>query len=332
MVHTPEYIDAVKAASLEDANPEYEFGFGLGTEDVPIVPGLHDAAAMVTGSTLVAAEAVMSGRVDRAFAIAGGLHHAHAAAAAGFCVYSDLAVAIEWMRREHGARVMYIDYDAHHGDGVQEIFYDSPEVLTVSLHESGTYLFPGTGFVDELGSGDGYGYSINVPFDAHTEDDSFRHCFAELVPALADAFQPDVIVLQNGCDAHVLDPLTHMRCTTRLFEELVQMVSGIADKHCNGRIVATGGGGYAIHSVVPRAWTLVWAALRRIELDDRIPDAWLRHARLSSGSDLPTTFRDASDAFPASPRRAAISETNDRTMRAVRSRAMPLLTGWGLAF
>jgi acetoin utilization protein AcuC len=331
-VHAPEFIEIVKQLSVPGADARAGLRYGLGTDDDPIVPGMHDAAALIAGATLVAAEAVMSGRVQRAFSVAGGLHHARRAEAAGFCIYSDLAVAIEWMKRAHGARVMYIDYDAHHGDGVQQIFYEDPEVLTVSFHESGTYLFPGTGYIDELGAGDGYGYSVNVPLDAHTEDESFQHCFVELVPALAEAFRPDVIVLQNGCDSHVLDPLTHLRCTTRLYEQLVRVVCQIAEQYCGGRVVATGGGGYAIYHVVPRAWTLVWAALRDIDVPDEIPGAWLRDVRSENGNDVPAALRDAPDVFPPSPRRASITETNDKSMRAVRQRVLPLLTGWGLAF
>jgi acetoin utilization protein AcuC len=331
-VHAPEFIEIVKQLSVPGADPRAGLRYGLGTDDDPIVPGMHDAASLIAGATLVAAEAVMSGQVKRAFSVAGGLHHARRAEAAGFCIYSDLAVGIEWMKRAHGARVMYIDYDAHHGDGVQQIFYEDPDVLTVSFHESGTYLFPGTGYIDELGAGDGYGYSVNVPLDAHTEDESFQHCFGELVPALAEAFRPDVIVLQNGCDSHVLDPLTHLRCTTRLYEQLVRAVCQIADQLCGGRVVATGGGGYAIYHVVPRAWTLVWATLRDIEATDEIPAAWLRDVRSENGSDVPATLRDAPDVFPPAPRRASITETNDKTMRAVRQRVLPLLTGWGLAF
>ena len=333
-VHAQDYIDAVKVAS-EDPSASSSSSFlkyGLGTDDVPIISGMHEVAALIAGSTLVAAEAVMSGTVTRAFSIAGGLHHARKAEAAGFCVYSDLALAIDYLKRFHGSRVMYIDYDAHHGDGVQQIFYDDPDVLKVSYHESGTYLFPGTGFIDELGSGDGYGYSINVPLDAHTEDRSFIDCFRQLVPDLAEAFRPDVIVLQNGCDSHVLDPLTHLRCTTNLFPEVVQTVCEVADRYCGGRIIAAGGGGYAIHTVVPRAWTLVWSTLRGIAPPERIPDDWLRALRIESGKEVPLTLRDDPDAFPASPRRAAIAETNDKTTRAVRQRALPLLTGWGLAF
>ena len=303
-VHARAYIDAVQRGQPD---PRY----GLGTDDVPVNPEMHSAAALVVGATLLAAERVMNGQVRRAFNIAGGLHHAHRAQASGFCIYNDLAVAARYMQREHGARVMYIDYDGHHGDGVQRIFYDDPDVLTVSYHESGTFLFPGTGFVDEIGTGDGHGYSVNVPLDPHTEDASLIDTFRTLVPQLADAFQPDVILLQNGCDAHVRDPLTHLRATTRAFEAIVRCVCEVADKHCDGRIVATGGGGYAVEEVVPRAWTIVWSLLRGLD-----PDAALH---------------DALAPAPASavPNHA---EINDKTMRAVRSKVLPLMTGWGLEF
>ena len=303
-VHAREYIEAVKRAQ---PNARY----GLGTEDVPAVAGMHEAASAIVGATLVAAELVMSGAVTRAMNISGGLHHAHRVQASGFCIYNDLAVAIRYLQREHNARVMYIDYDAHHGDGVQWIFYTDPEVLTVSYHESGAFLYPGTGFVDEIGEGDGYGYSVNVPLDAYTEDESFIQVFNDFVPQLAEAFKPDVIVLQNGCDSHVLDPLTHLRCTTRTFDAVVRTVCAIADEYCNGRIIATGGGGYAIQDVVPRAWTIVWSLLSGIE-----PDASLL--------DPPGLVRPDPDSNHA--------EMNDKTMRAARSRVLPLITGWGLAF
>ena len=304
LVHAREYIDAVKRA-------EPNLRYGLGTDDVPVVEGMHEAAADIVGATIVAAEHVMNGGATRAFNMAGGLHHAHRVQASGFCIYNDLAVAIKYVQQRYGARVMYIDYDAHHGDGVQWIFYRDPEVLTVSYHESGAFLYPGTGFIDEIGEGDGYGYSANVPLDAHTGDDSYINVFNELVPALADAFTPDVIVLQNGCDAHYLDPLTHLRCTTRTTEAVVRTVCDIADKHCQGRIIATGGGGYAVEDVVPRAWTIVWALLR--------------------GLDPPPDLFDAPGLVPPLPE-ARENDMNDKTMRAVRARVLPLLTGWGLAF
>jgi acetoin utilization protein AcuC len=281
----------------------------------------------VVGGTLRAAELVMSGEVDRAFAIAGGLHHAHRDHASGFCIYNDLAVAIAWIRANYGSRVLYIDYDAHHGDGVQNIFYADPGVMTLSLHESGQYLFPGTGFVDELGEGDGYGYSLNVPMEPLSEDESWLAIYSELLSEVADSFRPDVIVLQNGCDAHAFDPLTHLRCTTRLYEETVRITSEVADRHCQGRIVATGGGGYAIWRVVPRAWALVWATLTGQRPSDTIPRSWLERWQGESPCLLPECLRDSAADFPSVPRQAEIAMKNRRGMETLRRAALPLIRG-----
>jgi acetoin utilization protein AcuC len=324
-VHTPEYVAAVKRLSEPGAPRRDATRWGLGTDDNPIFEGMHDATALVVGGTLRAAELVMSGEATRALNIAGGLHHAHAAQASGFCVYSDLAVAIQWMRQAHGARVMYIDYDAHHGDGVQGIFYHDADVLTVSLHESGRFLFPGTGFTDELGEGPGYGFSLNVPLEPFTEDDSWIAIQRELLPEVAEAFRPDVIVLQNGCDGHVRDPLTHLRATTRLYEDTPLLVREIADRFCEGRLVATGGGGYDIWNVVPRAWTLVWAALSQQEAPDQIPLAWVERWRAEAPAPLPTRLRDEEDAFTPVLRRAEIESVNRRMLQELRQQAFPLL-------
>jgi acetoin utilization protein AcuC len=331
-VHAPEYIDAVKRAATGQLSTEKLARYGLGTEDVPVVDGMHEASLHIAGATLTAADEVLSGRARRAFNPSGGLHHARRAEAAGFCVYNDLALATRWLQRQHGARVMIIDVDAHHGDGTQWILYDDPGVLKVSFHESGAYLFPGTGFVDEMGNGNGYGYTVNVPLDAHTEDDSFIAAFDALVPELAQAFRPDVILMQCGCDSHVLDPLTHLRCTTRMIEHAVATTCAIADDVCGGRLVATGGGGYAIYAVVPRAWTLVWAGLCGVQVADALPEDWLRALRLESGSEVPTLLRDPEGAFAPSPRRSVATQANARTVEAVRRQVLPVLTGWGLAF
>ena len=327
-VHAPEYVDAVRRVS-SDPSARVDPRFGLGTEDVPVTSGMHEMSRAVVGSTLTAAELVASGRVTRALGLAGGLHHAHAAAASGFCVYNDLAVAIRWLQRAHGMRVMYIDYDAHHGDGVQGVFYDDPDVLTVSLHESGLYLFPSTGFVEELGEGDGHGTSANIPLEAQTEDDSFLAAFDAIVPDLADAFRPDIIVLQTGCDAHALDPLTHLRCTTRVFEHLATRVVRLAEAHCQGRIVATGGGGYAIREVVPRAWALTWAALCGEIAPDAMPPEWLERVRSETAADIPGTLRDPDGLIAPYPQREEVERTNDLTVRGLKRRIMPLVTGWG---
>jgi acetoin utilization protein AcuC len=331
-VHAPEFVAAVRGASDGSMPLSTLQQFGLGSPDVPIVAGMHDAAAHICGATLRAAELVMSGAYTRAFSISGGLHHARRAEASGFCVYNDLACAIAYLKRAHGARVMYIDIDAHHGDGVQQIFYDDPDVLTLSIHESGAFLYPGTGFIDEMGEGDGYGCSVNVPLDPNTDDESFLDCVRELVPAVAEAFAPDVIVLQAGCDAHVLDPLTHLRCTTRLYRDAVQIIGEVADRHCGGRIVATGGGGYAIHTVVPRAWTLVWATLTGQDVADALPADWVRMLRHESGSSVPDTLIDAPDAFETTSHMIDARTTNRQTVDAVRRKCLPLITGWGLGF
>jgi acetoin utilization protein AcuC len=331
-VHSPEFVEVVRSLSAPGGNRVDAPRWGLGTEDNPIFPRMHEATATVVGGTLVAAELVMSGEVDRAFATAGGLHHAHRDRASGFCIYSDLAAAIAWIREEFGARVLYIDYDAHHGDGVQAIFYSDPDVLTLSLHESGRYLFPGTGFVDELGNGEGYGYSLNLPMEPQTEDDSWLGVYADVLEEVASAFRPDIIVLQSGCDAHVLDPLTHLRCTTRLLEETVRLTCAIADEHCGGRVLATGGGGYAIWRVVPRAWTIVWAQLTGQTAPDRIPRSWLERWQGESPFLLPERLRDRPGEYPSSSRREEIEAINRRTLEALRRTALPVLRGWSLGF
>lgn len=331
-VHTPEFVDAVRRLGAGEAGPEEAWAWGLGTDDTPVFPGMHDATSLVVGGTIRAAELVMSGEVTRAFNVAGGLHHAHRDRASGFCVLSDLAAAIAWIREAHGARVMYIDYDAHHGDGVQGIFYDDPGVLTLSLHESGRYLFPGTGFVDELGEGAGYGYSLNLPLEPFTEDDSWIRLYEKILPEAAEAFRPDVIVLQNGCDGHVLDPLTHLRATTRLYEETVRITCEVADRLCGGRVVATGGGGYDVWRVVPRAWTLVWAALSGQAVPDCVPMSWLNQWQGESPDLLPSRMRDEPGQFDAVARRPEIEATNRRTLESLRRQALPLLRGWGLGF
>lgn len=332
LVHSREFVDAVRKYGQEGASAAGARQWGLGTDDNPIFPRMHEATSMVVGGTIRAAELVMEEVADRAFAIAGGLHHAHRDRASGFCVYSDLAVAIAWIRKHYDARVMYIDYDAHHGDGVQGIFYDDPNVLTLSLHESGRYLFPGTGFVDELGEGEGYGYSLNLPMEPQTEDRSWLGIYERTVNEVADAFRPDVIVLQNGCDAHVLDPLTHLRCTTRLFEETVRITGEVADRHCKGRIVAAGGGGYAIWRVVPRAWTLVWAYLTGQTAPNRIPHAWIERWQGESPCLLGDELRDPPDSFPPAHRRAEATAVNQRAFESLRRSALPLLRGWSREF
>ncbi|MGH2685440.1 MAG: acetoin utilization protein AcuC, partial [Actinomycetota bacterium] len=217
LVHTDRYIDAVKRAGDGEPGDWWRFGFGPG--DNPIFPNMHEASARVAGASLAAAEAVLDGSFDHAFNPAGGLHHAMPEAASGFCVYDDPALAIARMLERGAERVAYVDVDVHHGDGPQAIFYRDPRVLTISLHESGRYLFPGTGFTDERGAGDAEGTAINVPLPPYTSDESWLRAFREVVPGAVHGFSPDVLVTQLGCDTHHTDPLAHLALSTAAYRE-----------------------------------------------------------------------------------------------------------------
>ena len=220
-VHCPSYVRRVRLAGRSEGDFEELVHYGLGTEDNPIFPDMHLACAHVVGGTIQASRLVMSGEAEHALCISGGLHHALRSKASGFCVYNDIGVAIARLKEEHpGIKIAYVDTDVHHGDGVQWMFYDDPDVLTVSMHESGYYLFPGTGGVRELGGREALGYSVNVPLEPFTQDDSFIECFEAVVPEVLSSFRPDLILSQNGCDAHTLDPLAHLKLTTRVYEHV----------------------------------------------------------------------------------------------------------------
>ena len=314
-VHDGRYLDAVKRASLPDADPDDFAAWGLGTEDTPVFQGMHEATALIAGGTLLAAELVMSGQYRHAMNMAGGLHHAHRAKASGFCVYNDIAVAIAHVKEKYGARVVYIDTDAHHGDGVQWLFYEDPDVLTISFHETGKYLYPGTGEITERGDGRGYGYSLNVPLEAFTEDESWMAAVQTILTPVIQAFKPDLIIHQNGCDAHRYDPLTHLAATTRIYREMPRITHKLAHEVCGGRWVAVGGGGYDIWRVVPRAWTMLWAEMCGAPLPDRLPAEWLEKWQTESPVALPHDFLDPADLFAPIPRRQEIEEKNEITVR-----------------
>jgi acetoin utilization protein AcuC len=319
LVHDPGYIETVRAQGHSETELPQAASYGLGTEDVPCFPRMHEASALIVGGSLQAVDLVMNGEADHAFNPAGGLHHALRARASGFCIYNDCSVAIAYLRKRWKARVLYIDTDAHHGDGVQWSFYDDPDVLTISLHETGKYLFPGTGNVSERGEGSGYGFSVNVPLDAFTEDESFLEVYQTLVPKLARAFKPDVIVTQNGCDAHAYDPLTHLSCSMRIYQEIPRLAHRLAHELCGGRWIAVGGGGYDIWRVVPRAWTLLWSEMTDQCLEDSpLPENWGKRWRDKSKLPLPTHLFDDVQPFPPIPRRGEITQKN----RLILERAM----------
>jgi len=266
--HTREYIDILRKANSGDYVEGAE-AFGLGPGDNPIFPGMFDWSSLVAGASLKAADLVDSNEAQVAFNIAGGLHHAHASRASGFCYINDPVLAIKSLVKR-GRRVAYIDIDAHHGDGVQEAFYNTDKVLTISTHETGQALFPGSGFEHEIGEGAGKGYSVNIPLPPETDDELFTYAFTEIVPHLVIAFKPDVVVSQLGVDTFHGDPLAHLNITTNGFCGAVRMIKSLAPKW-----VALGGGGYDIANVA-RAWTLAWAIMNDTDAPDEIPEAYLR--------------------------------------------------------
>ncbi len=331
LIHSPAYVEAVERLSAaggadegfagERAVNRELYGFDLG--DNPVFEGMHAVSARIVGGTVAAARAVMAGAARHAFNPTGGLHHAMRDRASGFCIYNDAAVAIAALQREYGARILYVDFDAHHGDGVQAAFYDEPDVMTVSFHETGRYLFPGTGDVLELGQGAGRGFSVNIPVDAFTEDGSWLEAVEALLPSLVEAFRPDLIVSQHGCDGHSWDPLTHLALTTRAAAAQAKLTHDLAHEHCQGRWVALGGGGYDIYRVVPRAWALVWSELSGRALPEAIPDTWLDHWQAESQDALPLRFLDRAEDFPAKPRRAEIERHNRRIVAQARRLFLP---------
>jgi acetoin utilization protein AcuC len=306
LVHTAEFIDATKRAG--DGEPGDWSRFGYGPGDNPIFPRMHEAGALVVGASLVAAQEVVEGRLDHAFNAAGGLHHAMPSRASGFCVYDDPAVAIAWLLLQGVERVAYVDVDVHHGDGPQAVFYADPRVLTVSIHESGEYLFPGTGFVSERGAGEAVGTKVNVPLPPGTGDDAWLEALGEVVSPLVRRWRPDVLVTQLGCDTHQTDPLAHLLLTTRAYREAAVILHELAHEVAGGRWVATGGGGYQWARVVPRAWTLYFAEMCEAELPDHLPESWIEEAERAVRGEVPVTFSEAPspDGGPGTEARGVI--------------------------
>ncbi len=312
LFHSREYIAALKEANtgvIPVSGPEH--GIGLG--DNPVFKGLYEWSSYTTGASIQAAELVALGGYGAAFNIGGGLHHAMPARASGFCYINDPAVAIKYLVGL-GKRVAYVDIDAHHGDGVEYAFYETDRVLTISLHESGQYLFPGTGNVTDMGMKQGLGYSVNLPLPPGTGNEVFMDAFKEIVPRFIEAFDPDILVTQLGVDTFESDPLAHMNLTTNGFEKAV-----CAFRDFNLPWVALGGGGYDLGNVA-RAWTLAWAAMNRAEVPDKIPKTLMNENEDIFRTD---SMRDAPPAlFPVGK---AQMEELERDIAFLKEKVLPLV-------
>ena len=337
-VHLPAYIEAVRRFS---ADPSRQAAMGIGLSDNPAFAGMHEAAASVADGSLRAMEAILRGDVEHALHPGGGLHHAMPARAWGFCVYNDPALAIA-RARAAGLRVLYVDLDTHHGDGVEAVFFGDPGVLTLSFHESGRYLFPGTGFIDDLGEGAAAGTAVNVPLEPYTGETAWLACVRSLVPALAAAFGPDVIVSQHGADTHAWDPLAHLRVTTTAMGSAARLVDEVAHRWAGGRWLATGGGGYDAYRVVPRAWALTWLAGAHREAPSSTPAEWRSRWEAEAASygtpRMPASFEDAPNAGqPILDAQAAAEEASMEVLARVRRVVLPRLVveaedrGWWAA-
>ena len=295
-VHTPDYVEAVRRGVADER-------YGLGTGDNPVFAQMHEVSSQVVTATIEAARRVWEGDTLRASNIAGGLHHAMPARTSGFCVYNDVAVAIQWLL-DHGVeRVAYVDVDVHHGDGVQTVFWDDPRVLTVSLHETPVCLFPGTGFPTETGGPNALGTAVNVALPPGTGDSGWLRAFDAIVPQVLAAHRPQVLVTQHGCDSHTHDPLADLDLSVDGQRASYLALAALADELCEGRWVSTGGGGYAVLHVVPRAWTHLLAVVGGAPLDPTTPtpqsfrDRVGAYAPQTMGDGVQVSFRRFDDGF-----------------------------------
>jgi acetoin utilization protein AcuC len=321
-IHDVAYLRAVRRASDD---PTFE-GYGLGTADDPVFPGMYHASALVAGGSALAAQIVSDGNAQHAVNIAGGLHHAMRDHASGFCIFNDVVLGIRTLQAFGVTRIAYIDVDVHHGDGVQAAFYDDPQVLTISLHQDPRTLFPGTGLPSEIGVGAAEGTSINVALPPGTDDGGWLRAFRAVVPGAVRAFRPDVLVTQCGCDTHRDDPLANLELTVDGQRTAIAELHGLAHDVAGGRWLAFGGGGYGLVRCVPRTWThlIAEASGQRVALDTPVPPAWAAHVR-ELGGRPPERMGERAVAPDVVPWMPGGESWLDRAILASRRAAFPLL-------
>ncbi|MEV0246233.1 acetoin utilization protein AcuC [Nocardia sp. NPDC050712] len=296
-VHTPAYIEAVEQAVQPPGAPLAP-PHGLGSPDNPVFPRMHQAASVIVGGTLAAAQAIAEGRTRRAVSIGGGMHHAMPDAASGFCIYNDAAIAISWLLDHGFDRIAYLDVDVHHGDGVQRAFYGDPRVLTFSIHQHPATLWPNTGWPEETGMGAAEGTAINLAMLPGARDAQWLRGFHAVADGALAAFRPQIVVSQCGVDTHREDPLADLDLTVDGQRAAFLAMRELADRYAEGRWLAVGGGGYGLVRVVPRSWThLLAAALdREIAPETAIPQDWIDRVRAEApAADPPRTMGDGGD-------------------------------------
>jgi len=297
LAHTEEYITLMKKLSVPDSN-SYEdiekglFFYGLGTSDCPVFDHMAEVSDLIVGSTLTAAQSILNNEFSNAFVLLAGLHHASRERASGFCYYNDINVTIRKLQQENPKiKILYLDTDLHAGDGVNYEFYNDPNVLTISFHESGKYLYPGTCFSDEIGSGDGEGYAINLPLYPNTYDSIYQKSIERYLPSFVESFKPDIILWQAGVDGHAMDPLGHLQLTTNTYDKLGTLVRKLSQHMEQPRVLAMGGGGYNPNSVA-RSWFVEVASLANVQIPDKTPKSWIERCKTEFNLDMPINLRD----------------------------------------
>lgn len=329
LIHEPSYLDALAAAGRDGVvDPSRGLGGHDERGDTPVFPGMDRAAALAVGSTLAAVRAVDRGEVGAAFSLAGGLHHAKPAAAAGFCVLNDAAVAIADHLARGGGDVLYVDVDAHHGDGVEACFRQTSRVTTISLHQHPRSLFPHTGYPAEVGDGEGRGHTLNVALPEGVDDGGWVRALEAVLVPVAMELRPSLIVSQHGADTHHRDPLADLAISVEAQAEAARVIGEAAREYAGGRWVALGGGGYDVADVVPRSWTAVAAAVAGVDLDFSLPlpHAWREAAIAVGGAGVPRVLGDGVNVtWRAFERGHDPGSEIDRAILATRHAAFPLL-------
>jgi acetoin utilization protein AcuC len=318
MYHPAEFVDAVIQAG-ESNTPSYRHG--LGTMDNPIFPNIYDAAARYVGATMDAIREIEKGATN-AFVISGGLHHAQRTEASGFCIFNDVVLAVMHIQKKKPCKVLYIDIDAHHGDGVQNAFYRSKDVLTVSMHQTGKTLFPGTGFIHESGGGDALGYSVNVPVIPGASSEELIEVLNEIIVPLFESYQPDLLVTQLGVDGHYMDPLAHLAYSSHGYEVVLKKLRKMSSDICKMGWLAVGGGGY--HPVnVARLWSLFLSIIIDEKVPQKFPEEFIQAAEEMGYTSFPEGMRDETEVVQQYFSREEVTLDLERTIRRVKETIFP---------
>lgn len=319
-IHTIDYVNIVEEVSNGINNPD-AINYGLGTPDNPIQKDMAIGARYQTGGTLLAAKLILEGKSNKVLQFGGGFHHAHPDFASGFCLYNDIALAIKEFVK-HNWHIAYIDIDVHHGDGVQKIFYSDENVMTISLHESGEFLFPGSGWIHELGQGSGRALKLNAPLEPFTEGDSYLEVFNGIVEPALKWFKPDAVFVMAGADAHFSDPLADLMLKVQDYEKIYRRIFEFIDKFAKGRALFTFGGGYSFLATA-RIWALLYMLLFDLKIPDKLPESWRNKWQKKLNKEIPEFIYDSENSYESISRKSEIEKNNKELIQRILDTVAP---------